>query len=367
MKFNLNKKRVLVLKLQGLGDTVLQLPMIRKLLVDFPRIKLDIAVMQNGSDELIRLSKFRINRLWIVKKGIINYVLFILKIMFRYYIIILPYKSGKKENLAAFLSFCTKRTGYAFTDQWHEYYYSLFDFFINMQLPVQINRHYIIQNLDLAEFISHKKYTLNKLYPEFKFSQNDVLSFLKKNRVQKYIIFHLGAGDQQRLWDINNYISLIKKIIKNHKQMKIILVGKGRKEEEHNIKVMQAVTDKRVIFFKTNFIKELLILISKALLVMGNDSGIMHLASLVDTAVLSIWGYTNYNHTAPAGRHIYIIRKKLACSPCYRVSLPVQCQYKNKKCLEIPVKDVWKVLQKVISKKPIKSDKLAVGTNIINI
>ena len=113
---------------------------------------------------------------------------------------------------------------------------------------------------------------------------------------------------------------------------------------------------------------ELLLVLKKAKIVIGNDSGIMHLASLMKTKLLSIWGYTNYKNTAPVGSSSYIIRKKIKCSPCYKVLLPVHCIYKEKKWLtNIKVNDVWNILDKIMSNKKIRSVKMTYGTNLIDL
>ncbi len=371
MRFNLNNKKVLILKLQGMGDTVLLLPVIHELIKKYPDIQLDIAIGNNSSAELLKLSNLKIKHMFILRSGIYNYIKFILKFIFqRYYLIFLPYKSGKKENLISFLTLCKRRVGYAYKKAWKEYYWKLFDFLINYQLIPDVNKHDIVLNLELVGYIRKKINKLKLLFSKIiinKEAQNTVNDFLKINHVNDYILFHLSAGDVNRLWSLQNYIKLIGKILKKYKNYKIILIGQSI-ERARNMKVINSFKNNNVIQFDDKSLSELIYILKKAYIVAGNDSGIMHLASLVNNTIISLVGYTSCKRSSPAGNKVYILRKDLPCSPCYKVFFPIHCIYKEKKCLiDIKVEDVWSIFQKIIEKKKITAEQSILGTHIINI
>jgi heptosyltransferase-2 len=52
-------------------------------------------------------------------------------------------------------------------------------------------------------------------------------------------------------------------------------------------------------------------------LVVSNDSGAMHLASVAGAAVVAIFGSTNPDWTAPIGPRVRIVRRDEPCAPCY--------------------------------------------------
>jgi heptosyltransferase-2 len=54
-------------------------------------------------------------------------------------------------------------------------------------------------------------------------------------------------------------------------------------------------------------------------LFIGNDSGIMHMAASAGAETIAIWGYTDYNRTAPMGigQECLVLRKDVGCNPCY--------------------------------------------------
>jgi len=60
-----------------------------------------------------------------------------------------------------------------------------------------------------------------------------------------------------------------------------------------------------------------------------------------------IFGPTNYKKTLPYGEKVFMVRKDLPCSPCYKRS-PVKCD-KNFACFkEINVEDVLKTVKEIL-------------------
>jgi 3-deoxy-D-manno-octulosonic-acid transferase/heptosyltransferase-1 len=65
-------------------------------------------------------------------------------------------------------------------------------------------------------------------------------------------------------------------------------------------------------------LRELAALYKEASLLLTTDSGPMHLAAAVGTPVVALFGPTSPERTGPYGAGHVVIRKGLACSPCFR-------------------------------------------------
>jgi len=88
---------------------------------------------------------------------------------------------------------------------------------------------------------------------------------------------------------------------------------------------------------RTN-LRELACLFAGAALVISMDSGPLHLACAVGTPVVALFGPTAPWRTGPFGSRHSVIRKELACSPCYRKK---KCPQGHHRCMEdITVEDV---------------------------
>jgi heptosyltransferase II len=79
--------------------------------------------------------------------------------------------------------------------------------------------------------------------------------------------------------------------------------------------------------------------------VVTNDSGSMHIANAVGTRVVAIFGPTDPNRTAPITAPAAVLRRALACSPCFRTT----CPYSDHPCMRfIAVDDVYRAVLDIL-------------------
>jgi heptosyltransferase-2 len=69
-----------------------------------------------------------------------------------------------------------------------------------------------------------------------------------------------------------------------------------------------------------------LALLSRASVVVANDSGSPHLAASLDTPVVVLFGSTSPGWTAPRGPVVEVVRHPVPCSPCFRKTCPTQLE-----------------------------------------
>jgi len=81
-------------------------------------------------------------------------------------------------------------------------------------------------------------------------------------------------------------------------------------------------------------------LLSRCLLLVTNDSGLMHMAAAVGVRVIAIFGSTDPKTTAPYGDEHTVIRSQVPCSPCLLRDCPT-----DHRCMKaISVDDVWQAM-----------------------
>lgn len=64
-------------------------------------------------------------------------------------------------------------------------------------------------------------------------------------------------------------------------------------------------------------------LLSRAAVVVSNDSGLMHVAAALNRPLIAIYGSSSPEFTPPTADHKRIVRLGLACSPCYKRDCPL--------------------------------------------
>ncbi len=166
-----------------------------------------------------------------------------------------------------------------------------------------------------------------------------------------------GASKPEKRWHIERFGILCQRLIKE-KGAKIILLGS--KAEESLIKKVRDFCPHSHVFSLTGLNLQIVLgILKNCKLLVANDSGIMNLASLVDTPIVAIFGPGNPLTTDPciSKEKKEIVTKNFPCSPC-RHNFFKECEpssHNKPFCIEdISVIDVVeavdRLLERVISK-----------------
>ena len=131
----------------------------------------------------------------------------------------------------------------------------------------------------------------------------------------------------------------------------VLLLG-GPKEAEIADEIVQSIDPSCItshtllnLSGKTS-LRDLIAVISESDLMVTNDSGPMHIGYAVGTPLVAIFGSTSPEHTGPVGRSDIVIRKKIACSPCFER----ECKKKGLECMErITADEVFDAMKKLVS------------------
>lgn len=135
-------------------------------------------------------------------------------------------------------------------------------------------------------------------------------------------------------WPARNFAGLADKLIEK-KQAAIIIVG-DNSDKEIAERVVSSMRAHAVNLCGTTTIRQLAALMDKALLVIANDGGPLHMAVALKKKTVSFFGPVDPRVYGPYPedntRHI-VLSSGLSCSPCYRNFRLCKCS-KNKGCLQ---------------------------------
>lgn len=176
-----------------------------------------------------------------------------------------------------------------------------------------VNNWKILEALDIFE----------KSDPYVYYEESDkkfVQTILKENGfdLNNYLVIHPGSGvwEAHKRWPAETFKKLIHKLRENI-STPIIFVG-GQDERQLCDEIVADFNTDSLILNEAGklSIRQLAVLLASSLLVIGADSGLMHIASAVGAKTLSLFGPTPVHWTAPY-KNNKIISLNLPCSPCY--------------------------------------------------
>ncbi len=167
------------------------------------------------------------------------------------------------------------------------------------------------------------------------------------------VTLHPGTSKPERAWHAERFGILCQKLIKQHR-MKIVLLG-TQKERPLLKKISEFCPAGMTTIVPELNLHEITQLIAVSRLFIGNDSGMMHLASLVGTPVVGIFGPGHPETTGPflASEKHETVTRNYPCSPC-RQRFFNECKpspHHKPYCLEdISVKDVSEAVERIVKR-----------------
>ncbi len=161
------------------------------------------------------------------------------------------------------------------------------------------------------------------------------------------MILHPGCGDHGdfRQWSLEKYRDLGRRWLEANDQGWIVLSGVG-KEVEICQRLLRELPNRTVsLAGKLDIAMSSALLERASILVCGN-TGIMHMASVFHTPTVAIHGPTDHWKWGPINSNAVVLRSPLKCAPCLYLGYEYQCDCPE--CMDaISVEEVWEALVQV--------------------
>lgn len=205
------------------------------------------------------------------------------------------------------------------------------------------DKHETRRNLDVlkqADIPTPIQHTTFKVTSEDKKWASGFLSSLQIKTNNPIVAIHPGSPIPQKRWKTDRFAELADWLVA-HKQAQILFIGV--KDENPIINEIQdkMAMESKSIAGKTN-IPQLASILLKCNILIGNDSGPMHLAAAVGTQTIGLFGPGDPERFGPVGERCFIIQKKLDCTLC---SGEV-CKFGSEGCMsKIQVTDVIQCIE----------------------
>jgi len=181
----------------------------------------------------------------------------------------------------------------------------------------------ISQKNHITEFLARQVWNSNLLGEEARRRFLRALFHLKgganrKRRSGTRAIISPGAGSVKKRWPLERFIMVAAELKKRGLQSSILL-GPAEVDLET---VLQHSPQAQPQVVKTRTFQKLITVLESAVLYIGNDSGVSHLAAFLSVPALVIFGPSDPDRWRPFGDHVRIVKAASPCSPCFDTDRP---------------------------------------------
>lgn len=337
-------KRILCIKLRGIGDVVLSTNVIRNLRKDFPKAEIDF-LTEPPSKSVLEFNPDLNEILFFKKNEKFGSLKVIIDVMKRNYDLVVDLYSNPRSAVITYLSFANYRAGFPYKGRGYAY---------NLKGPLdRVKYHSAELHLELLKEIGLSS-DLNELFiapnPE---DEKFAAEYFEKeiNALQPVIGISPSGGWPSKKCDPVKFAEIADRLAEEYKTDFLIVWGPGDQKEAEEIKRLMK---SRSILAPPTSIGQMMALMKKCDLIIANDSGPMHIAAALGTPVLSIHGPTNPRMQGPYGKkHEWIWNEELECIECNLL----ECPKKHECFIQLDTQKVIKKVEVLISKNNIKLEK----------
>ena len=124
--------------------------------------------------------------------------------------------------------------------------------------------------------------------------------------VTGFIVVAPGAADERKRWTQDGFVQVIRFLLQKP-GIRVVMVG-DRKDARFAELVLKDISGGVINLCGVTSLKQLAFVISKARVVLVNDSGTMHLASYLNVPTVALFGPTDPRLYGPWGSHGQVVR-----------------------------------------------------------
>ena len=172
----------------------------------------------------------------------------------------------------------------------------------------------------------------------------------------KFIILNPDPGALPlRGWPVDRFVEVSQQILERYPDIILIVTGLQRSKTFAEL-LQKRLGSERCLDLtgKTASVREAIVLLSFGKVLVTNDSGPAHLATLTDTEIVVLFGPETPMLYGPVGTNVQSLYAGLSCSPCYAASNHRRTRCRDNKCLQaISVSQVFTAIRRALGENPL--------------
>ena len=176
-------------------------------------------------------------------------------------------------------------------------------------------------------------------------------NLLAKNGIEKgdeYCVIHPGTRKVYDQWQYEKFARLVEVIPDKYKLKVVVTCGPG--EESQVNSVLKLVQRSQTKYVQTG-LQELGAITQGARFALCHNGGYMHVASVLGTPVVALFGVVHPRVWKPLGHQDQVIYKNIECSPCNDRTRKPECYAGDAECKRvIEVEDILEAVERILRK-----------------
>jgi len=312
-------KKILIIQLSALGDTILAVPALRAIRYRFPNAEITMLASPTNLDYLARCP-------YVDRRVAFHFPVHRLLYALRRERFDWAIDLEHWPRLSALLAYATGapvRVGFR-ADKQHRH------FLFTDVVPHLPGQHEVRNFLCIAHQLACP---MRGMQLEVWFSEAErawVLKTLAEEEVQPeqpVVVFHPEAGrrgEPRRRWPQERYVVLADALVARY-GAQIVLTG-APGEVAVSQQIVTRTKQKTVMLAGKTGINQLAALFAHADLVISGNCGPMHLAAATGTPVIALHGPTNGAQWGPWTSEAHLLCAQVPCSPCLNLGFEYACQ-----------------------------------------
>ena len=341
---DLNNKKILIIRLSALGDTIHTLPLLSAIKKQYPNAIVDWIVQQKASKFI--LNNPLINKVYVLpnKPKHKEFWQIISEIQKENYDIVIDTQQLLKSGIILHFSKGKRKIT---LDKGREFSHIFANEIIKTGKELfDINFHVVERNLLIAKYLGCEDLSINFSTPNFEqeYSEEVKTTIENLDKTKKTIVLAPTTTWDNKHWIIQGWVDVIKEFENNYN---IILTAdkNGAKTVEEII--TKSESKNLINLANKTTLSDLIYIFQNTDVLLSPDSGSAHVAwACGNCKIITLFFATSKNRTAPFGDNYYSFNANIDCAPC----MSKKCRKNNKnECIsKINSSEIINILKKVL-------------------
>jgi heptosyltransferase I len=332
--------RFLAVRLSSLGDLVHTLPVVPALRSAFPDAEIDWVVDWRWSP-LINLVR-GINEVISLRPSFPGYLRCMGRVRQAGYSCVIDFQGIYRSAILGWISGAERRIG---RDRNSARERGAARFYTDRVVPV--GQHVAEMSMSLAMYAGAQRPAVMQ-FP-IQAAARDlrrVRERLRDEGAENYVVVSPGGGWKSKCWPAERFGALCAEVWRRHAIRSVINLAPGEEQLAETV-VAHSLAASPIVYCPA--LPELVALLSQALLVVGGDTGPLHLAAALGTRVVALFGPTNASRNGPLP-HGVVIQNHSSNPPNYQRGDYVRGRSYSPEMLSITVDQVLTAAEQEMSR-----------------